>query len=278
MIKYLSILSLFLAFSCTTETISQNTKTTVTDSVLTIEFTEDQSVIFENAKTIKDRFVEFGNYKRQELDTNSFAYYLRNLALKPFGEKVKYYNGAIKNNEGVNISVVNMKIGKRDLQQCADAVMRLRGEYLYQRKEYNQIHFNFLSDGKPRYFNDYAKGDYSYKKFTKYMDYIFSYANTGSLHKELVKVNNINDIQIGDVFIQTGNPYGHAIIVVDLMQNPKGKKVILLAQSYMPAQETQILINPNNSNISPWYKLDNKNGNLETPEWSFTYNDLRRFK
>jgi len=277
MIKYLSILSLFFAFSCTTETISQNTETIVTDSVITIELEKDQSIIFENAKTIETRFVEFGNYKRQKLDTNSFAYYLRNLVLKPFGEKVKYYNGTIKDNEGVYISVIDMKIGKRDLQQCVDAVMRLRGEYLYQKKDYNNIHFNFLSDGKPRYFNKYAKGDYSYKKFTKYMDYIFSYANTGSLYKELIKVD-INDIQIGDVFIQTGNPYGHAIIVVDLMQNPKGEKVILLAQSYMPAQETQILINPNDSDISPWYKLDDDNGNLETPEWSFTYNDLRRFK
>jgi len=64
---------------------------------------------------------------------------------------------------------------------------------------------------------------------------------------------------------------------VDMAQNPKtGQKLFLLAQSYMPAQETQILKNPNNSALSPWYEL--KNETLETPEWTFEPSDLRRFK
>ena len=168
-----------------------------------------------------------------------------------------------------------MEIGTRDLQQCADAVMRLRGEYLYQQKKYDAIHFNFLSDAKPRYFTTYAKGDYSYKKFRKYMDYIFSYANTASLHNEMLPVS-IENMQIGDVFIQKGNPYGHAVIVVDMAVNEQGKKVFILAQSYMPAQDIQILINPNNPDLSPWYEV--RKGNLVTPEWIFSSNDLKRFQ
>ena len=31
-----------------------------------------------------------------------------------------------------------------------------------------------------------------------------------------------------------------------------GEKVFILAQSYMPAQQTQILVNPFDKEISPW--------------------------
>lgn len=65
---------------------------------------------------------------------------------------------------------------------------------------------------------------------------------------------------------------------VDMAINPTtNKKVFLLAQSYMPAQEIQILKSPNDTKISPWYSLDFGNV-LNTPEWTFTPNDLKRFK
>lgn len=83
----------------------------------------------------------------------------------------------------------------------------------------DEIHFNFLSDGKPRYFKQYANGDHSYKKFRKYKNYIFAYANTASLRRELTKVSDIKNIQVGVVFIQQGNPFGHAIFVIDVAKN-----------------------------------------------------------
>jgi hypothetical protein len=47
----------------------------------------------------------------------------------------------------------------------------------------------------------------------------------------------------------------------------------MLAQSYMPAQETQILKNENDE-ISPWYniKVFDK---LYTPEWTFDFGQLK---
>ncbi len=79
-----------------------------------------------------------------------------------------------------------MDIGKRDLQQCADAVMRLRSEYLYAMQKYQDIHFNFVSDGQPRYYEEFNDSDHSYEKFRKYLDFVFSYANTSSLSHELI--------------------------------------------------------------------------------------------
>jgi hypothetical protein len=240
------------------------------------ETIEEENLINPNGTTIVERFNTPKDYERVSLKKSHFGSYLRKLPLKPFNSKVKYYDGTTKYNNNVYISVVDMEIGSRDLQQCADAVMRLRGEFLFKQKRLQDIHFTFVSDGKPRYFKKYAKGDHSYKKFRRYMNYIFAYANTASLRKELAKVNNIQDIQVGDVFIQQGNPYGHAVIVVDVAQNAQGEKIFMIAQSYMPAQETQILVNTKNTKLSPWYIA--KEGTLYTPEWTFESTDLRRFK
>ena len=261
-------------FACTNEQ-KQTTKYTK-EIALQQETNTGESLINPEGKTIQERFNTPKAYTRVPLDKKHFGSYLRKLPLKAFNSKVKYFDGSDKYNNNVYISVIDMEIGTRDLQQCADAVMRLRGEFLFKQKRLNDIHFTFLSDGKPRYFKKYAKGDHSYKKFRRYMNYIFAYANTASLHKELAKVKNIQDIQVGDVFIQQGNPYGHAVIVVDVAKNAQGENIFMIAQSYMPAQETQILVNNQNERMSPWYKA--KEGTLRTPEWTFESSDLRRFK
>lgn len=234
------------------------------------------TIIDTTGKTIFNRFNPPPGFERTVIDTASFGFYLRHLKLKTFGTQVRYYNGQPKNKSNVYISVIDMDIGNRDLQQCADAIMRLRSEFLYARHQYEDIHFNFISDGQPRYYEEFNEGDHSYEKFRKYLDYVFSYANTRSLNEELINLDSMEDMKIGNVFIQTGTPYGHAIIVVDMAENPdSGKKVYMLAQSYMPAQDIQVLVNKDNSMISPWYILDNTT--IVTPEWTFDPDDLKRF-
>jgi hypothetical protein len=217
-------------------------------------------------------------YERVKTDGASFGNYLRNLSLNTNDNKVYSFDGSVIMDEtyGYQFAVVDMDIGKRDLQQCADAVMRLRAEYLYQEKKYGDIHFNFLSDSKARYYIDYAKTDRSYTKFRKYMDYIFAYANTASLKKELTKVDKPENMQIGDVFIQSGRPFGHAVIVVDVAINKQtGDKIFIVAQSFMPAQSIHILKNKN-KDLNPWYSI-NFNEQIVFPSWTFYPNDLRRF-
>ncbi len=97
---------------------------------------------------------------------------------------------------------------------------------------------------------------------------------TLSLSKELKSVP-VSAMQIGDVFIQGGSP-GHAIIVVDMAMDKAGQKLFLLAQSYMPAQELQILKNPRGEDEGPWYSADFGQW-LKTPEWTFGAGDLKRF-
>lgn len=250
--------------------------------------------------TLKDKLINpEGNTVRTRINppegfvraqsATSFGDYLRDLPLKEDGAKVHYYDGTLKSND-VYVAVVDMDVGKRDLQQCADAVMRLRAEYLYQSGQYDAIHFNFTNGFNAKYskwragnrikvkgnkVSWYAGGAKTtkYSSFRKYMNMVFAYAGTLSLSKELKPVS-LSAIRIGDVFIKGGSP-GHAVIVVDMAVNKYGEKVFLLAQSYMPAQEIQILKNPQNRGLSPWYKADFET--LYTPEWTFEVNQLKRF-
>ncbi|MGH7599664.1 MAG: DUF4846 domain-containing protein [bacterium] len=41
------------------------------------------------------------------------------------------YNGAPKPNQAAQYRVLAIDVGNKDLQQCADAVIRLRAEYLF---------------------------------------------------------------------------------------------------------------------------------------------------
>lgn len=238
--------------------------------------------------TIQERFNTPPGFKRNPVEKNSFASYLRNLALKPAGSKVKYFNGAEKNNL-VYDAVVDMDIGTKDLQQCADAVIRLKAEYFYSLCNYDAISFN-LTNGFTVAYSAWMQGNRviikgnqafwkkttlpsnTYKDFRAYLDFIFSYAGTLSLSASLHS-KSINDISIGDVFITGGSP-GHAEIIVDLAENKLGEKVFLLAQSYMPAQETQILKNPGDSELTPWFSAG-VTTKLVTPQWTFNIDELK---
>ena len=242
--------------------------------------------------TIDTRFNLPDGYSRIEADENSFQAYFRRMPLKPHDSQVMLYNGNPKANQSAHSAVVDMDVGQHDLQQCADAIMRLRAEYLYRNNKYDKIHFDFTNGfrvdyskwmagnriivkGSKSYWVQSAEASNTYNDFRNYMKIIFTYAGSLSLSKELVKAD-YNDMEIGDILIQGGSP-GHAVIVVDMAINRNsGKKIYLLAQSYMPAQEIHVLKNPENTD-SPWYELDINDKAIQTPEWTFNTVDLKRF-
>ncbi|RFS14236.1 DUF4846 domain-containing protein [Emticicia sp. C21] len=268
---------LLLAFICCTQSVNYT---------LTVN-----PLINESGTSVLSRFNIPKGYERRAVKQASFAHYLQNLPLKAAGSKVKYYDGSIKYKD-VYEAVVNIDIDNKNLQQCADAIMRLRAEYFYAQKSYNNISFNltngFLVDytewikgnrvilkGNQTYWQKSAAPSNTYKDFRNYMNFVFVYAGTLSLEKTLYR-KEFENIAIGDVFIIGGSP-GHAVIVVDVAENQKREKVFLLAQSYMPAQEIQILKNPNNKQLSPWYSANIIN-ELVTPEWAFRTHHLRSWE
>jgi hypothetical protein len=250
---------------------------------------------YKNSESIVNQIPVPKGYKRVETKNGSFAEWLRYLALNPENTKVLLFDGREKPYQTGAYRIINIDIGNADLQQCADAIMRLKAEYHYSKGEFDKIHFNFSSGHKVS-FDDWRKGrkpvisgntvsfssfngktDNSYNNFKKYLKTIFSYAGTASLEKELLTRNPI-EISAGDLFIKGGFP-GHAVIVMDVAENIKnGDRIFLLAQSYMPAQSIHILKNlHHNTNFSPWYPA-NFGETLHTPEWDFKKVALKKWK
>lgn len=252
----------------------------------------ENSVLLNTAgHTVMERILTPGGFVRTSAALGSFAEYLRYLPLKSHGSRVLLFNGRFKTNR-VEVAVIDMEIGRQDLQQCADALIRLRAEYLYARRRFAEISFHFTNGFLAKYLNwqrgerilvqgnraSWINGsvqDNSYGQFRCFLDKVFTYAGTLSLERELKPIS-LPDLAVGDVFIQAGSP-GHAVLVVDTAFHPQtGEKLFLLAQSYMPAQEIHILRNPENPQLSPWYS-DRGGDLLPTPEWVFSWKDLHRF-
>jgi Domain of unknown function (4846) len=206
-------------------------------------------------------------YERLQLQESSFGYFLRQQPLK--NDKTVYlYNGKPKYNQAAQYAVLNVTVGNKDLQQCADAVMRLRAEYLKQQK-------------KPICFADNANKNYCWEQYKHrgwqgYLETVFGMCGTISLEREL-KTKNWQNLTGGDVLIKGGSP-GHAVIVMDVARHKAtGKLIFLLAQSYMPAQDIHVLNNFRDKNINPWYR-DPSGESIATPEWTFYASQLRSWR
>ena len=282
--RILSLIVIFTAFSCSSGVTGEKD---AVEEVSEVNGSE-KIIVDSSASLLMERFGPPVGFKRQSADTTSFAFYLRHLPLKAVGSPVKYYNGNIKANQ-VHEAVVDLPIGTRDLHQCADAVMRLWAEYLWQEKRYTDIHFNFtngfncsyakwmegyrvkISGNNVSWIKSRAASN-TYADLWDYLHMVWSYAGTLSLSKELKAV--VDQPEIGDVFILGGSP-GHAIIVVDKVVDNEGNYRLMFAQSYMPAQEIQILKSVSQE-ISPWYNLEAYE-KVFTPEWTFEKNQLKRF-
>ena len=271
-------------------------KTTVPSESAEIQtishLSEEKKVSFVNPSgaTVAERFLVPEGYRRVESTEHSFGEFLQTLPLKEDGAKVLYYDGREKARD-VYLAVVDYHLGNRDLQQCADCIMRLRAEYFYGSGSYDEIHFNFVSgfqadfskwrqgygisvkDNSVRWIEN-ANNNSSYESLTAYLDMVYAYASTLSLEKEMIP-RSVSEMAIGDVFIKGGSP-GHCVIIVDMaIHETTGETIFMLAQGYMPAQDIQIL--KGDQEDSPWYSLTGKDI-LITPEWQFPLDSLRTWE
>lgn len=206
-------------------------------------------------------------YERIAVKKGSFAAYLRGIALKK-DKTVFLYNGSPKQNQLAQYAVLDISVGDKDLQQCADAVMRLRAEYLFSAGLYDDIHFSDNAGKTYRFTSPYTRAN-----LQRYLQQVFGMCGSASLEKQLKPGTAWENIQPGDVLIRGGFP-GHATIVMDVAQNDAGERLYMLAQSYMPAQNIHILLNPATDTPTPWYSLPEGN-QVYTPEYTFYRNELR---
>jgi Domain of unknown function (4846) len=183
---------------------------------------------------------------------------------------VYLFNGEKKKNQTAQFAIINMSVGKENLQQCADAVMRLRVEYWWSRGALNLISFTDNNGKKYRLPQNATR-----PQFDRYLSNVFGMCGSYSLAKELKPID-INEMECGDVLIRGGFP-GHAVIVVQMAEHQlTHKKMYMVSQSYMPAQDIHVLNNPLRPG-SPWYQLDDTATIIYTPQYWFKKWELKRF-
>lgn len=232
-------------------------------------------------------------FVRHKVEVGSYADWLRHLPLVNGQDSVFLFNGKPVTSHNANYAVVDIDIGSRGLLQCADAIIRLRAEYLFSKGAYDEIKFT-LTSGDTAFYSKWREGfrpivkgnvvswykfgglDSSYESFREYLDSVFMYAGTYSLAKELKDVKSVDSIEIGDAFILGGFP-GHAVLVADVAENHQNRqKLMLLIQGYTPAQDIHIIKNELRKDGLPWFET--KPGDiLEILHWKFTESHIRRF-
>ena len=240
------------------------------------------------ADRLEERFTPPAGFQRGHAASGTFAAYLRKLPLRAAGTPVLLHDGRTNYRQDVHAAVLDVSVGNRDLQQCADAVMRLRAEHLFAAGRYADIHFNF-TNGFRAEFTRWANGErievrgngcrwngagrkgWTRENLMSFLETVFTYAGTLSLSKELKSATGA--IEAGDVFIQGGSP-GHAVMVLDVARDASGRTAFLLAQSYMPAQDIHVLARPDGQGA--WY-MSSEGDHLVTPEWTFRWEDRKRW-
>lgn len=240
-------------------------------------------------RTIAERFQEPSGFHRVAVEPGSFGQWLRERPLLAEGSAVDLFNGLPKDRQDVHAGVLDLSVGHKDLQQCADAVIRLRAEYGFEAGVHQRINFHFTNgflaewdrwrkgeririDGNTRSWVKTGSTHTDHAELLRYLEVVFTYAGTRSLEKEL-SVSDPAKPRIGDVYIQGGSP-GHAMLIVDLAAHPDGRLAIILAQSFMPAQQMHIVKNLLHPVHGAWFILQ-EDDHLYTPEWTFAWSSLR---
>ena len=240
---------------------------------------------------IETKFLLPERYER--IYNDEYSVFLRQFPLKN-NNVVKYHNGQNKYNDNIWAAVFDYDIGNGDLHQCADAVLYMRANYLYKKGLTDKLHYTFVSGFKAKYL-DYITHYYkvdgnnvslvlrdkrledNLETLRKWLREIWMYSNTWSIEKYDSYRVPLSDIKPGDFFIRSNPPpaVGHAVKVVDVVSDSRGLKKVMLSQSYMPAQENHILINPQDDGV--WYEIRGSTQVIQTPEFTFHNNELRRF-
>lgn len=227
---------------------------------------------------LSTRFAPPAGAVRPPFPAGSFAAWLRELPLYAAEHPVHLYTGEVKPRQDVHAAVIALDVPRRDLQQCADAVMRLYAEYLYSSGRAAAIAFH-PDPGKPRELRYTGRPD-DRAAFQSYLLRVFSAAGSASLQAEMRP--EPGPLRPGDVLIQGGHP-GHVVMILDVAEraSPSGappERFVLIAQSYMPAQDFHVVKNPGDAALSPWFRESDLATGLLTPEWRpFFRKDVRRF-
>lgn len=223
--------------------------------------------------------------------------WVRALPMKPAGSPVRTWRGDtwMSGADRRLLGVVELDVGQADLQQCADTVLRLRIEHLWQQRALAEaagqvppdIGFHYTSGDLSRW-SAWAAGDRATIKgsdvtwtrraapsasratFEAWTRDLFNYAGSLSLAREGSPVASA-EVAPGD-FLSLGGSPGHAVVVLDVARDAAGQPVVLIGEGFMPAMDLHVLAGP----LEGWWPVGDS---LQIPTWvePFPWTKLRRF-
>ena len=238
--------------------------------------------------SLDERFPTEPGFTRVAVAPGSFAAFLRSLPVAEKGTPVLSFRGQtiLAGDDARLGAVVAIDVGDKDLQQCADSIIRMhaewrravgRGDVSYKSLSGFSMPYDrwrkgerFVLAGKDLAWTGGGRADDSRASFRSYLDNVFMWANTVGLARDAQKPARA-DVRAGDFFVLGGAP-GHAVLVLDVATDGAGHKRALIGQGYMPAQSFHVVRSPEGS---VWHSLDGDE--VRTPFWvPFPWDSLRR--
>ena len=230
------------------------------------------------------------HFERVPVADDGFGSWLRGLPVRTDRHHVLSHDG--RPLAAHSAGVILLDLGTGDLQQCADTLIRLHAEYLWNRGDAASAAYHFTS-GDLSTWADWVSGirwaprgrgvdrvageprDDDHRSYRKWLQRLFVYAGTMSLSMDSVPVSSREIIQPGDFFVAPGSP-GHTVMVLDVAVGGDGSRFGLIGQGYTPAQELHVV---SDSAGDVWFPLPASSAEfLDVPSWSpFPRSTARRF-
>lgn len=230
-------------------------------------------------------------FERIAVKPGSMGAWLRGLPVRTDRKTVRAYDGAVLRRPAV--AIIAMDVGRRDLQQCADSVIRLHAEFLWHRGRAAKAAYHFTSGDRVS-FRAWRRGERlkvrgsaverlpgrarsgSHRSYRRWLDQVFMYAGTRSLARDSRPVP-VGQIRPGDFYVEPGGP-GHAVLILDVAEAADGRRVALIGQGFMPAEDFHV-VGATNALDGVWFPLPQTVGErLDTPSWRpFESGHARRF-
>lgn len=245
--------------------------------------------------TLAARFPAPRGFEREAAAPNSYQDYLRGLPLRTDRTDVLRFDGAPVSMPSA--AIIPLDLGKRDLHQCADSVIRLYAEHLWSIGKAEEARFHYTS-GDLAAWKDWRSGKVlrvkgskveqvktkaapnTYQAYRSWQDQVFMYASTRSMSRDSARVTASSELRAGDFFLQSGSP-GHVVVLLDIARAPDGRRAALIGQGFLPAREVHVISGQGARVLDGvWYLLpDASHPELDTPTWRpFSMKDAWRFK
>jgi hypothetical protein len=190
--------------------------------------------------------------------------------------------------------IIVLDVGEKDLQQCADSILRLHAEWAWSRggSARQAIAYHFTSGHRASWADWTAGREWqvrgsevirakgsprtpSRQQFRLYLEQVFIYAGTRSLPADTRELTAAEAPEAGDILVNPGSP-GHAVLLLRTARGDDGDLYALLGEGWMPAQEFHVVRDRLRDRV--WMPLPTANQDLTIPGVAtFDADSVRRF-